>query len=377
VDVLVTGCTGFLGSELIRTLLLDQRINELYLVIRGLPGASPLERFAKIVEYWAKFVDVPTTEQLKRVRIIEWDLESKKVPNLPTKIKYVIHCAAVTELGVELAKGRRANLFATQNLIRAVETQLQLKRFIHFSTAYVSGTTKGLIKEESRYPSSFHNNYELTKMESEQFVRQTTLPYTILRPSIIVGRSDNGFFFGTKVLYSVWRMWLSGRIPRAPIDPSSWVDIVPVDFVVEATLAMIDDENSINSVFHLCAGNDRQSPKTIMLEATRAFEVPVPPTVPAWYAYLLLKWPMRYFIGHTLREILKVMYHHLPYLGIRNRTFDMCKTDAVLAKHGVRCATFSTYGYSLFRFCRDTSWGKKPTRKSLLNKAEVIQLCSA
>ncbi len=71
--VLVTGCTGFLGSELVRALLLDQRIKELHLVIRGLPGASPVQRFAKIVEYWGKFVDTPTTTDLKRVRIVEWD----------------------------------------------------------------------------------------------------------------------------------------------------------------------------------------------------------------------------------------------------------------------------------------------------------------
>jgi long-chain acyl-CoA synthetase len=377
VHVLVTGCTGFLGSELIRALLLDQRIKELHLVIRGLPGASPVQRFAKIVEYWGKFVDTPTGEVLKRVRIIEWDLESKDAPELSVKIDYVIHCAAVTELGVDLAKGRRANLFATQNLVRAVESQLRLKKFIHFSTAYVSGTTKGLLKEDDSYPKSFHNHYELTKMESEQFVRQAGLPYTVLRPSIIVGRSDNGFFYGTKVLYSVWRLWLSGHIPRAPIDPSSWVDIVPVDFVVNATLAMIDDKDTQNSVFHLCAGQDRQSPKTIMLEATRAFEVPVPPTAPAWFAYLLLRWPMKKIISHTLLEILKVMYHHLPYLGIRNRTFDMCKTDAILAKHDVKCARFSAYGYTIFRFCKDTSWGKKAVRKSSINKAEVIQLCSA
>ncbi len=375
--VLVTGGTGFLGSELIRALLLDHRIKELHLVIRGLAGASPVQRFAKIVEHWGKFVDTPTTDDLKRVRIIEWDLESKDAPTLSTTIDYVIHSAAVTELGVDLAKGRRANLFATQNLVRAVECQLRIKKFMHFSTAFVSGTSKGLVKEDSAYPKYFHNNYELTKMESEQFVRQAGLPYTVLRPSIIVGRSDNGFFYGTKVLYSVWRMWLSGHIPRAPIDPSSWVDIVPVDFVVNATLAMIDDQDTLNSVLHLCAGQDRQSPKTIMLEAARAFDVPVPPTAPAWYVYVLLMWPMRKLISHTLHEILKVMYHHLPYLGIRNRTFDMCKTDAVLAKHGLKCAKFSAYGYTIFRFCKDTSWGKKAVRKSSINKAEVIQLCSA
>lgn len=375
--VLLTGCTGFLGSELTRALLQDQRIKELYLVIRNSPGATPVQRFARIVEHWDKFVGVPTAAQLKRVRLLEWDLEARDLPNLPPQIDYVIHSAAVTELGVPLAKGRRANLFGTQNLMRAVENQLKIKRFVHISTAYVSGKSRGVIQESTPYPLEFHNNYELTKLESEQFVQGSGQPYTVLRPSIIVGRSDNGFFHGTKVLYSVWRMWLSGHIPRAPIDPSSWVDIVPVDYVVDATLAMMDDPEAVNGVFHLCAGTDRQSPKAIMLAATKAFDVPVPPTAPAWYAYFLMMWPVRKLISHTLYEILKVMYHHLPYLGIRNRVFDMSRTDRILAKHGLRCAKFADYGFTIFRFCKDTSWGKKAVRKSSINKAEVIQLCSA
>jgi nucleoside-diphosphate-sugar epimerase len=377
VQVLLTGCTGFLGSELARALLLDERVRELHVVIRPAPGTTPVERLARLVEQWDKFVGAPDVGQLKKIRIVEWDLDARDAPTLSRSIDHVIHCAAVTELGVELNKGRRANLFATQNLVRAVERQLTVKRFIHLSTAYVSGKSRGLIREDSPYPLEFHNHYELTKRESEQFVAACGLPYTILRPSIIVGRSDNGFFHGTKVLYSVWRMWLSGHVPRAPIDPSSWVDIVPVDFVVNACLVMMDDPETAGGTFHLCAGDDRQSPKTIMLEATRAFEVPVPPTAPSWYAYVLMMWPVRKFISHTLYEILKVMYHHLPYLGIRNRCFDMSRSNRILAKYNVRCAKFRDYGYTIFRFCKDTSWGKKAVRKKSINKAEVIQLCSA
>src|SRR5690606_7624176 len=157
---------------LVRTLLQDCRLKALYLVIRGAPGVTPVQRFAKIVEHWDKFVGAPAADALKRVRLIEWDLESGETPVLHPDIDYVIHCAAVTELGVSLAEGRKKNLFATQNLVRAVESQLKIKRFVHFSTAYVSGVTRTKIRDNSTYLWRFHNHYERTKLEAEHFVKR-------------------------------------------------------------------------------------------------------------------------------------------------------------------------------------------------------------
>jgi nucleoside-diphosphate-sugar epimerase len=329
----------------------------LTLLIRPLAGEAPEARWQRQLAQWAKFVDVPPAAALAKVRIVACDLETGPLPRLDERHELFFHCAATTDLGVALAEGRRANVFATQRALRLAAGM----RFVHFSTAYVCGKRRGLIREDDAAPHAFHNHYERTKREAEDAVRTSGLRHTILRPSIIVGRSDDGFVQRTKVLYSVWRMWLSGFIPRAPIDPRAWVDIVPVDYVVRAALALAHTDGT----FHICAGDDRQSPKTIMLCATDAFEVAVPPISPPWAAYALHMWPFRNLIPHALREILDTMIWHLPYLGIRGRLFDMSKTAPILARAGVQPPRFAEYGPKLFQFCKDTSWGKRARRKEL------------
>lgn len=368
--VVLTGFTGFVGSELARTLLLSPTLERLTLLIRPLGGEEPHQRLDRIVGQWRKFVDLPSPAQLAKIHLVTCDLESGPMPAQWDAHELFFHAAATTDLGVSLAEGRRSNVFATQRALRAAAQIPGLQRFVHFSTAYVCGKTRGPIGVDTPAPHEFHNHYERTKRESEDAVLASGLPCTILRPSIIVGRSDDGFALRTKVLYSVWRLWLSGLIPRAPIDPRAFVDIVPVDFVVGAALGLACLPQSQGGTYHLCAGDDRLSPATIMLCATKAFSVPVPPLSPAWAARVLRLWPLRHLIPHALREILDAMVWHLPYLGMRGRLFDMSRTEPLLAASHVVQPLFADYGPRLFEFCRATSWGKRARRKEQ-------QLCSA
>lgn len=370
--VVLTGATGFVGSELARTLLLSPSLTHLTLLMRPLAGDSPEQRFDRMIAQWRKFVDVPTAEALAKVSIVSCDLETGPTPEIGAAHDLMIHAAATTDLGVSLAEGRRANVFATQRALRIAQNTPNLKRFVHLSTAYVCGKRRGVVNEDADAPTAFHNHYERTKRESEDAVRSAGIPYTIVRPSIIVGRSDDGFVFRTKVLYSVWRLWLSGVIPRAPIDPCAWVDIVPVDYVVAATLALAQDARAQGGAFHVCAGDDRQSPRTIMRCAADAFQVKVPLISPPWAARALRLWPVHRLIPHALREILDTMYWHLPYLGMRGRLFDMSRTAPILASAGIEPPRFADYGPRLFNFCHETAWGKRPRRT-----VKEPALCSA
>lgn len=362
--VLVTGGLGFVGSELARTLLLGSEVERLVLVVRPQAGQSGRERFDRLVQYWGRYVPVPSKEALRRVEIVEADLD-ESLPKIEGTIDIMYHAAASTDLAAPLGPSRRANLYTTQRTLRFARELKGLQRFVHFSTAYVCGRTRGTVQEDHPPPPGFHNYYEQTKYEAEDAVRNAGMPYTILRPSIIVGRSQDGYMYRLKVLYSVWRMWLSGFVPRAPIDPKSWVDIVPIDYVVDASIALARHPEALGQAVHLCSGEKRLSPKTIMLCATKVFGVPVPPISPPWVAYLLNTRAIRPFLTHALREILDVMYHHLPYLGIRRRKFDTSRADRLLASVGIVCPSFETYGETLFGFCRDSAWGKRALKKEL------------
>jgi len=356
-NLLITGATGFVGSELTRAALRSPEIKRVVLLVRPAPGQTAADRLRRLCDYWGRFVPGPSPDELAKVEVVEGDLTLNREIVVDGPVDYVVHAAAATELDQSLGAARRANVYATQRALDFARGLPGLKRFVHLSTAYVAGRRRGVVAEGDPFPGRFHNAYERSKREAEHAVREGGVPYTILRPSIIVGRSDDGYVYRMRVLYAVWRIWLAGIIPRAPLDPKSWVDVVPVDYVVDATLRLMVDERALGQTLHLCAGADRQSPAGIMHVAAAIFGVPPPPLSPPWVVRLLRARWLRPLVGHGLGEIVDKMHWQVPYIGMRRRLFDTSRTDALL--EDLPKPRFIDYGEQLFRFCLETQWGKR------------------
>ncbi len=358
--VLVTGAVGFLGSELIRRLLLAPEVSQVFLVIRPALDDPSESRLDRLFAYWRRYLpDVP--DRYAKIRVLDWDLSANgplRDLNIVKDVEWIIHCAATTDLRVSLTEARIANLYSTQKLLVAARTMKNLRRFVHVSTAFVAGDQQGEIKE-TRRAMRFSNHYERSKLESEDCVKASGVPWTILRPSVIVGDSRNGYTPRFKVIYSVWRMWLTGIMPRAPVDKGARVDIVPVDWVADATIALMTDADAEGQVIHLCAGSRAPLSTDVIAVAKDVFGVKHVPVAPVWFAKLVVRWPFRLLTAHGLRQIIEVMRWQIPYLGHRSRTFDTSLADLLLKKHGISCPSFTSYGRSIFEFCLRSSWGKK------------------
>src|SRR5439155_23621126 len=109
------------------------------------------------------------------------------------------------------------------------------------STAYVAGAHVGRFGERDLVVGQrFRNPYERSKFEAELLVQahSDTLPVQVLRPSIVVGDSRSGWTSSFNVLYSPLRAFASGAYPAIPARRSAPVDVVPVDYVAEAILAL-------------------------------------------------------------------------------------------------------------------------------------------
>src|SRR5207244_3140089 len=116
-----------------------------------------------------------------------------------------------------------------------------LESFVHVSTAYVAGEADGSFGEgDLDVGQSFRNAYERTKFEAEVAVREraSTLPVQVVRPSIIVGDSRSGWTPAFNVLYAPLRAFSRGAYPMIPARRSAPVDVVPVDYVADAILAL-------------------------------------------------------------------------------------------------------------------------------------------
>ena len=95
---------------------------------------------------------------------------------------------------VQAARGRRAAEAEVEGRAMGAD---RLQRFSFFSTAFVSGTRRGVVlEEELERGQSFRTPFESTKYQAEQLVRRAArdLPVSIFRPSLVVGHTLTGEF---------------------------------------------------------------------------------------------------------------------------------------------------------------------------------------
>ncbi len=185
--VFMTGASGFLGRNLLNRLIEDYPRDRFSLLVRS----AAAERFLRDRFSW---VD---PDKLVYVR------GDTCLPNLgmsPRRLAEVLrnshdfyHLAASTSFDSRKASEvRLCNVDGTGNVIDAVRGT-DLHRFHYVSTAYICGTTSGVIQEDVMPKrNGFKNVYEETKYDAEKMVRESGLPYTIFRPSVLIGNSRTG-----------------------------------------------------------------------------------------------------------------------------------------------------------------------------------------
>lgn len=385
--IIVTGANGFVGSEVIRSLYeefasgLGQTVGQIICVVRPRFGLAPAQRMEQVFSRWLKAGVVNNTGDdacfaafLQQITCVDW----AELPAILSRCAAarVIHAAADTAFDLPLAESRRINVGLTDDLLKMLEAANAarldcVERLLHVSTAFVAGKAIGRILEHpvngmASSPSSvsagqFHNAYEQSKYESELLVSASDVPWTIVRPAIVVGDSRTGFTLHFRVIYSVIRLWLRDVVPRAPLDRRARVDLVPSDHVARVLLglARLPQDQVRGQTVHVCSGDAAPGPVDIMMAASRAFVRPPLPLSPPWVLRLLLTRPVMRLCSHQMREILRTVAWHMPYLGSRKRVFDNSRLRELLGSDVGSTPKFSEYGDRLFEYCAKTSWGRK------------------
>lgn len=197
--IFLTGITGLVGSAF-TTLLLSQRKDiEVVCLVRAQANVCTLTRTQNIIRDQCAFDGHPEVaeEILPRISVIEGDvtsIEPEKMAQDPALkgVDTIFHCAADVNLGKD-PEGRvfRINYNGTCNVL-ALAKCLNVKEFHYVATAYVAGKFKGRAMEQEPQNNDFNNAYEESKFKAEIEVRKSGIPFTIYRPSIVVGRSSDG-----------------------------------------------------------------------------------------------------------------------------------------------------------------------------------------
>jgi thioester reductase-like protein len=252
--ILFTGFPGFIGVHLIPRLL------EL------LPGASleclVQEKFLRAADASVAALATSHPHTKGRIRLVTGDITAPGLglaagasKTLARRVTGCFHLAAVYDLAVAKDVGTRINVEGTKNVLEFLAGAPGFKRLDYVSTAYVSGTAVGTFKEtDLDVGQSFKNHYEETKFLAEAAVHESGLPAAIYRPGIVVGHSKTGEtakFDGPYFALNAMDLLPSpGAFIRIG-DGSAEVNLVPVDFVLEAIARLGAWDGAIGKTYHL------------------------------------------------------------------------------------------------------------------------------
>ena len=174
---------------------------------------------------------------------------------LKNRINSVFHAAADTRVDLPLEDLRHHNVQGTKNVIDFAKSCYRLERFGHLSTVYVAGTNRGWIKEDFDKPIGFANNYEQSKYEAEQVVKETAdLPWSIYRLSTLLGDSKTGKTSKIITPHHAIQVIHQGLAEQVSGTPDFPIDLIPSDYSLDVLQQLFDDHFERNEIFQIASG---------------------------------------------------------------------------------------------------------------------------
>jgi len=156
--IVMTGVTGFIGEQLLWKILTELPETRPSVLVRRKGSASARDRMIAVVKK-PIFDDIRdaaggAAELLdSRIDVIEGDLPN--VPQLPTDLDVVVHCAGDVSFDPPIDQAFATNVIGTKALmdrmLEAVTDENGQRRtvphYVHISTAYTAGRRRGAILE--------------------------------------------------------------------------------------------------------------------------------------------------------------------------------------------------------------------------------------
>ena len=276
-------------------------------------------------------------------------LQAAEAKTLARRVTQTWHLAAVYDLAVARRVGLRINVEGTRNVLELLADAPDFEQLHYVSTAYVSGTAVGdFLETDLDVGQGFKNFYEETKFLAEVEVIKSGLPAAVYRPGVVVGDSRTGETAKFDGPYFALRAMTRLPSPGVFMKVGSGhrtINLVPVDFVVEALAQLARSEASVGQTFHL---TDPNPPTVFAVEELFAKAlgksfvfVPVPTALAKVF---FTPGPMQRVFGMPVQT---VDYFDHPV------RYDCSLATQALADSGVRCPRFQDYAQRLVAFYRE------------------------
>jgi len=343
--IFLTGFPGFIGERLVERLA--QPETQFYLLVQP----DLVERALADIETIANKTGTP----LENFALIEGDvtlpnlgIHDEDLPTIQSEVTSVFHLAAAYDLAVARDSAFRVNLEGTKNVNEFARSLPNLRRYNYVSTCYVAGKRIGRILEnELFHEAGFRNFYEETKYLAEVEVEKmkADIPVTIYRPSVVVGDSKTGETVKYDGIY-----YLVHYLRKAPgllrfINVGNRdvrLNLVPVDFVVEAIATLSSDEAAVGKTLAIADPAPLTTAElfdAIAEKLSRKRSVIVPPPVVVERSLMLPFSP----------PITGLPHYAVPYFFLA-QTYDTGQAKELLDERGISCPSFRDYVGNLIDF---------------------------
>lgn len=338
----LTGFPGFIASRLLRRLAREGG--------RFLLLVQP--SFAERAQTEMKIIAEQSGRSISDFALLPGDITA---PNLGMSTEdseiaraestVLFHLAAIYDLAVARDTALLVNLEGTRNVNEFARTLPRLRHYHYVSTCYVAGKRSGRILEtELQHEAGFRNYYEETKYLAELEVEalKSELPLTIHRPAVVCGDSRSGETAKYDGIYYLihyllkWPALLSAfNIGNSEVS----LNLVPVDFVVEAIATLARDPLAVGKTIQL-ADPEPLTTRELFNTIVRSIggkQARI--TLPASLVHTSLMLPLA-------PKLTGLPHSGVPYFFLK-QNYDTAQARQLLEPHGVSCPPFKSYAKTI------------------------------
>lgn len=348
-NVFVTGATGLIGGELVRTLA-AQPLGKIWALVRVAHDGSPTSR----LDHRLRRSGAPLTGGTGSppralagdVTAPQLGLSAADYEEVRRDVDIIIHSAAETSF-IRAADCRRTNIAGAENLVAFSRACRRQPLLVCLSTAYVSGTMANTcISEEDacRPGSEHHNEYTRSKAVAEELVRSSGVPVLVVRPSIVLSAGVPDAAFARAILGFAP---LLRELDAVPVSPHARADTVPVQFVVDSLVRLLQLPRLRFDCYHISGGEAAVEHAHLARIFDRFYEREVPLRLipPAQWTRETHR---TYVATPEQRRVFAALRNYLPFLNM-NVLFENSRLRAELGDRFPALPPFTAYLEELLR----------------------------
>ncbi|KAM3508998.1 hypothetical protein MY11210_006493 [Beauveria gryllotalpidicola] len=251
--VFLTGGTGFLGTQILRRLLISNVVKRVVALVRAPSAAQGLERLkhtAVTAGWWKAEHEARIEAWIGDLELSQLGLSGSQWARLSgtstgDNVTAVIHNGAVVNWHMDYDSLRSANVLATIELLKAATLSRSSPRFVFVSGGVMADLETSPGNTTVAEQLSRSNGYAQSKFVAETIVRRfvSQLPssqnrFSVIKPGMIIGTADKGV---ANVDDFIWRVVATAsRLQLFPSDAEeSWMPISDAGFVASQTVAQV------------------------------------------------------------------------------------------------------------------------------------------